>query len=472
MIRATAGVWMNYATTVIFQIVFAVRFGSGLSASVFVVASGIVLALGSIVAATVQSLVVPRVVVNGGLSKSALRLVGKFTIVAIFTLTLVAVFPRLLAGPIAHTTAIDALPLATALRVAAIFMIFQTLASEAGAIAIARGMRFIPAVAPAFPTIAGAVYLTTDTKPSIEMTLVSMAVGAAVELAFIVIPLSRGVRVVPDAPMQLRAISLWTAAQFGALTLMAPLERVLASVHGTEGAAEYNYAIRSLAIAQQLLVGGLVLSSLGDWSRFALRDRSAFKSAIWRATGLAIVLLVFAASMAVVAGQSAVRLVYQHGSFTPSDTVAVTHLLFLALPGFCAEGVGLVLAQGLLAARRNDAAVTLGFLSFGIRTAAVVLLGLHWGVEGVAAGYSVGAVVSLAAFVFVVMRLHAPEPASAALLKRVLFVAGGTAAIATVCGVFGTIDVVMRVVLIAGVFALLSVAAHMSLIPTRWWRHA
>ena len=60
MIRATVGVWVNYATTAAFQIVFALRYGSGTEASVFVIVFGVAIAVGGVIAVSVQSVIVPR----------------------------------------------------------------------------------------------------------------------------------------------------------------------------------------------------------------------------------------------------------------------------------------------------------------------------------------------------------------------------------------------------------------------------
>src|SRR5204862_2506876 len=98
-----------------------------------------------------------------------------------------------------------------------------------------------------------------------------------------------------------------TTAQLILLALLPAFERVMASFHSPDGAAHYNYAIRTLAVVQQLVVGGWLLSSLGDWSGFArAHEQRRFQTSLLRTTASATLLLVLAASIVIVAGQKLV----------------------------------------------------------------------------------------------------------------------------------------------------------------------
>jgi putative peptidoglycan lipid II flippase len=321
------------------------------------------------------------------------------------------------------------------------------------AVGIARGFRFIPAVAPALPSIIGVVYLVSNRDPSIVTTFYALGIGAACEAGVLAFAAFRYARFSTQESSKMAATSAWTAVQFAALTAIAPLERIVASVHGQAGAADYNYAIRSLGIAEQLLVGGLVLAALGDWSRLAttLGD-SRFNVALWRAIGAAAVALVLAGSVAAVSAHALVALVYEHGQFTARDTNQVAHLLLLALPGFVAEGASLVFAQALLAARRNRTAVAIGFGNFSLRAIAIFALGIPFGVAGVAIAYSVATTLNLIPLVIAVAKLSAPGQERRAILGRQMIVAAGTAATAIVIGSLAPFGAVMRVAALVTVF--------------------
>ena len=457
MIRATVGTWGNYATTLLFQIVFATRYGGSASASVFVVAFGVLLAFGSVVTSSVQSLVVPRLVLaDNRLSADALRLVRAFGAAGLALLALIYVYPSALASLIAAVTTLPAAGLTHAFRAGALFMALQTTAGALMAIAIARGARFPPAIAPALPSLAGTAYLLFEAHPSVPATLYALATGAAIEALLMAFAAFGGATVASVSSPKVGALSIWTAVQFVALTMVAPLERIVASIHGPAGAADYNYAIRSLAIAEQLLVGGLVLASLGDWSRlWRMGDESAFNHAVWRAAGLAMMVLVLAGSMGAVASHWLVALVYEHGRFTSADTALVARLLVLAIPGFCAEGISLVLAQALLASRRNRTAVAIGFCNFGVRVVALFVFGVPYGARGVAVAYSVGTILVLVPLVVAVLRLAPPSPLWRGVLARQIAVASSTVLAAVVVATAIHIDAVGRVAALALAFGLL-----------------
>ena len=55
MIRASAATWLNYATTLVFQILFAARFGSSDVAGAFVIAFAVAISLGGVFVSTALS---------------------------------------------------------------------------------------------------------------------------------------------------------------------------------------------------------------------------------------------------------------------------------------------------------------------------------------------------------------------------------------------------------------------------------
>jgi len=392
MIRATTGVWINYATTAAFQVIFAARYGNSTTASVFVVTFGFAIALGGVATASVQSVVVPRLIAEDGtIVRASLRLAGLFAVAAAAALGTVALFAHPLAGLIAHHTAVPSGSTALALRAAAGFVFLQVVAGELVAIALACGRRFGPAIAPGLPSIAGSALLVGRSHPGLSAIYAALAVGAIAEIVLLARLVGRRAvsdRIFPPAG----AVAVATAVQLVLLAFVPPFERIMASAHSAGGAAAFNYALRSLAVAQQLLVGGWVLASLGDWSTLVRsKDVVAFRASLRRTLSGATILLVLAASLAIVLGDHLVAAVYQRGAFSAADTRLVTRLLMFALPGFCAEGIGLILSQALLAHRRNGTAIAIGGVSFLLRGAAAYLCGVRWGAAGVAAGYSAAA---------------------------------------------------------------------------------
>jgi peptidoglycan biosynthesis protein MviN/MurJ (putative lipid II flippase) len=214
------------------------------------------------------------------------------------------------------------------------------------------------------------------------------------------------------------------------LTLLAfipPMERVLTALRAPADAARYDYAIRSLRSGQQLLVGGLFLASLGDWSSLASAGaRVRLQRSLVTLTGVATLLLLLAASVALVAIHDIVRLVFEHGTFTAADTNAVATIVLLGLPGFVAESLVLVQSSALAALKRNDLLVVNGIVRFVGTALMLLLLAPRWGANGAAIAYSTNAVVSL---VIVQVELHLLSlwPArGGAMLARYTPLAGAT----------------------------------------------
>ena len=77
MISATLATWFNYATTLVFQILFAARFGTSPEAGGFVIAFTVAVSVAGIFITTATTLVMPRLVTpDGALSTTALRALG------------------------------------------------------------------------------------------------------------------------------------------------------------------------------------------------------------------------------------------------------------------------------------------------------------------------------------------------------------------------------------------------------------
>jgi putative peptidoglycan lipid II flippase len=466
VIRATTGVWLNYATTFVFQIVFAFRYGSGKDASVFVIVFGLGIAVGGVVTASVQSVIVPRLLTETGrLARPALRLLWMFTLMAVAAVALLWTEARAISEALALHTDLPRTAFYEPLRAACPFVLLQVIAGELIAINIAVGRRFAPAVAPALPSLAAAVSLLLWSDVSVPTLFTAFLVGTALEVvvllyAFAVTVAARW-RPVPSRLPRASVLAFATAAQLTLLALLPLLERVMASVHSTGGAADYNYAIRSLAVVQQLIVGGWLLSSLGDWSDFArTREQSRFRASLLRTTTAAALLLVLAASIAIVAGPRLIALVYEHGSFTSKDTRAVASLVLLALGGFCAEGVGLVLSQALVAYRRNGSAIAIGVFAFLVRAALVLLFGKAWGARGVAIAYSVSAGLALLVQVVVIGILSLAARSDLARFGRGGLVALGTLATAGMCVLLRSFvpSAAQAIVVVAAFVALFAIA--------------
>jgi putative peptidoglycan lipid II flippase len=178
-----------------------------------------------------------------------------------------------------------------------------------------------------------------------------------------------------------------------ALNLLIPLQRMVASAFEAAGAAQLDYAARGLQVVLQMLVGGLAMASLADWSRPGQGRR--VRVGVSRATALAALLLVVSGSVIVVSAQPLVATLLERGAFDAADTRTVSTLLIILVPGFVAEGLAVVLSQGLLAIRFTRLFLRVNAIRFALHLVLIVVLGQAWGVVGVAAAYVIALVATL-----------------------------------------------------------------------------
>jgi putative peptidoglycan lipid II flippase len=465
LIRATTGVWVNYATTLLFQILFASRFGSGSEATSFVVVYGVAIALSGFVITGIRSVLQPRLLTpEGDLVSQPLKIMGVLIAASAAVCAVLALFPESFAELLAPETELSAGVLADLLRVTAAFTFTQIVAGALATVALAHGRRFVPAAVLAIPTTAGAAYIAVMPDAGIEGMYGAILVGGAAQIITLLFTIDRPVRIVSGSTARAGATTLATVGLSALLSAIVPIERVLASSEDSAGGAQYFFASRSLMVGQQLIVGGALLTILSTWSILYSRGQvERLRRSVWATTAVGTVLLVAASCLAIVAGEQIVALVYQHGNFTARDTEVVTDLLLLSLPGFCAEGIGLILSQGMLAARHNRATITIGVGNFALRLSLIFALGYEFGAYGVAAAYSIASLVVLIPQVIVTWsRLGRPHEQVAG-IRAAGIVAACTLAAALVLRPVLQVDGLAAVLVLGAVFAALCAATRKSL---------
>jgi putative peptidoglycan lipid II flippase len=425
MIRATAGTWANYATTLVFQVLFAASFGTSPAASAFVIAFAVSISASGIFVTTVLTVVLPRMLTDdGAISRRAANAIAAAVLAATavgLALAAVALLAADAAAEVLATAPDDARAL---LLIAAALLVVLALAGVLGIVALARGHRFFPAVGPALPSTAGAVYLLIAPQPDVVGTLIAMTAGAAAQAIamgyFAAVPTPH---IIDTPPMRSRSLAIWTLLSLVALNALPPMQRILATSVENAGAAQFDYAARGLHVVLQLLVGGLVISSLPDWTTMRRRARH-LRLDVTRATSFAALLLVVAGSVLLVAVTPVVALVLERGAFEVADTDAVALLVRLLLPGFVAEGLTLVMTQALLATKFTRIFWSIGFIRFAIQATLTVVLGVAMGAVGVAIAYTVSVVATASMTAIAAARVGMFRGGSA-LLWRTAAVASG-----------------------------------------------
>jgi peptidoglycan biosynthesis protein MviN/MurJ (putative lipid II flippase) len=183
---------------------------------------------------------------------------------------------------------------------------------------------------------------------------------------------------------------------------------------------------------------------------------AALREAVARTAFGVVLAFCLAASIVLVSAHELVALLFQRGRFTAHDTQAVATLILILLPGFIAQGVGLVFTSSLSATKRNRAAISVGFVNFGVRTALIMALGLLAGATGVAVAYSAANCVVTLALAVICIRLAIWPEGSWASVRLFAAIGLGTLAAAFVLAWAGRqLPSAGRVGIVLGVFTVL-----------------
>jgi putative peptidoglycan lipid II flippase len=392
MIRATAGTWLNYATTLAFQVLFARTFGAGRSSASYQLAFYVGISISGVFVSTAQAVFVPRLSsAAGDINPRMLRNIGELVAVGGAGCLVLAILSTPLAALIGGAN-LSSPTLVTLFRLTAPFAFAQILAGALGAMALTRGSRFLPALAPAGPSTAGAIALIVDRGISVTDLYLVVLAGSLIQVVIFVPQVFR-IRLGTSAPIRdAKGITLVTLAQYALLAVTTPLEIRLSALHSAAGGSDYTYAMRALSVAQSLIVGGLIMSALGDWSRIRSEQGAAkMEPLLLRALTTVASTLIYSLSVVLLVGSSLVALLYQRGAFTASDTAAVYGFLAVASFGWAFESLSLLLTQALFSAHRNDLALRTGVSRTVVRVVLVTSGALTLGLRGVAWGYTCAA---------------------------------------------------------------------------------
>lgn len=477
MIRTTAGNWINYGVTFVAQILFAKHFGSSPAAAAYTVTFSLMAALSSILINSAQSVVLPRLVDSAGaIRRGPLQVLAIMTTAACLGAGLLLAGALPVATALARMTGIGAGMLTGLVRIAAVTMLLQLLAGELIAVNLARGRRFLPGVAPAFPSAITVGLLVASATATVQVTFIAFAAGSLLEVLVLLAVALPGTRLSLEGAGPMGVIAGVTILQFALISTLVPFERVVAATISSSSAARYDYAMKTIIAAQSLVVAGISLAGLGSWSALVHRGRlDALRRSVGRVVLAGTLALVVTASAAMVSMHQLVAIVYQHGHFTASDTDAVSRLLVIALPGYVALGVTTIMTTALAAVRKNWWLIALGIFQ-GVTRSILVLVGAHlWGVNGIPAAYSTVAVTQCLIAAVVLARVGLWPGREAVTPDRSLLVATGTLAVAVLTLVFGQqLPGIARAVVVSAAFLSLLVTVRppelQSLRLTPLWR--
>lgn len=429
MLKSTVGTWINYGTTALFQVLFARSFGAGSAASAYALTFAIAVGIGPVFVGASQVVYLPRLLArNGEVLTAVVRRVARLTWFALATFMTLAASATFIVPVLAPSLDHAGVHLVALVRLACLFGFLQVLVGQLAVVCWARGARFVPAVSPALPSLLAAVPIFANVSVSPETLYILLTVGSVMQVILLGVAAGRNLSLSKEPPDRRgeprTVVSLGT---FAVAQLVVPFAVWIAARASSAGAAEFNYGYRAIAVAEALIVGGIMFAALPDWSDyFRTEAHATFERSVAQTVSVAALALCVAAGVGLVASQTLVRVAFQRGSFTAHDTVAVSAIVMAALPGFIAEGVMLVLSQAILAQRRIRAGIAFGMGRATALMVFVAVFGLTGGPVGVAVGYSVANVIALGAQGVYVCRKRIVTSRQARLARSTLLVTMST----------------------------------------------
>ncbi|MAE69702.1 MAG: murein biosynthesis integral membrane protein MurJ [Gemmatimonadetes bacterium] len=298
------------------------------------------------------------------------------------------------------------------------FILFVSLVSFCEGLLNRRGHFFVPKIAPGLVSgsIAASAWFLYDRFEEPVFALVpGVLIGGAAHLVVCLPPLLR-----IWGPLRLNLAGLrsqWfaqLAGEMGKVVAIGAFAQVniivlrsLASLLPPGSVTQYWYATRMVDLAQGAVAVGVSSAALPLLAEnVAGKDWIAFRATFSRSVRLIALVLFPVAALLVVLGLPAVRLLFEHGEFTPADSVAAARTLTGLLPFMLAVAGINIVKKAFFALDDRWTLIWVGGL--GVLLTALFGGGLAIGfgleIRGLALGLSISSLMQLATYLFVLER--------------------------------------------------------------------
>jgi len=164
------------------------------------------------------------------------------------------------------------------------------------------------------------------------------------------------------------------------------IDRNLASRTGEQSIAWMQYATTLIQFPLGMVSAAISLAILPSLSRYALdqgdQELAAFRATLGQGLRLVLLLIIPAAVTLFLLAEPVVRLLFQHGDFTPSDTIQTALALRVYLIGLTFAAVDQPLVFAFYAHQDTLTPAIVGVLGVGIYLAVALPLLRPWGMMG------------------------------------------------------------------------------------------
>jgi len=304
-------------------------------------------------------------------------------------------------------------------RIMVPFLTMVAIAAVAMGMLNSLGSFFVPALSPAMFNIATIVIalLFVPVAPSLgvqPIVLIAIAtlVGGVGQVLVQVGPLrNEGYSYRPSFafrdPAMHRVLLLMGPGTIGmaATQINVLVNTQFAASQGTGAVSWLDYAFRVMYLPIGLFGVSIAAASTPALSRLAaLSEMPKMRATVGAAIGLMLVLNVPATLGLIVLAVPIVRLIFEHGQFTPADTAATARALQFYALGLVAYSVVRIVSPAFYALRLSRIPVAASVTSVAVNIAVNIALVRVMGYAGLALGTSVAAIVNAALQVLLLRR--------------------------------------------------------------------
>ena len=176
----------------------------------------------------------------------------------------------------------------------------------------------------------------------------------------------------------------------GLINLNLTIDLAVGSLGSSNVVPDLNYAFRLFMLPQGLFSVAVSAVLFPEISRLAaLRDTPGYVRRISEGSRTIVFLLLPAAALSVVLSRPIVRLLFQHGAFTPSATVNVANTLIAFSLGLVFNGLALLFTRAFFARQESRVPTEVACINLVLNAVLDLLLYKPLGAAGIALGTSI-----------------------------------------------------------------------------------
>ena len=367
MIKYTLANSLNYATTFLFQIFLAFRFGADKDLSILIILIGISTSVIGIFANTSQVALLPSIS-DGGLTRTiALRKMWALTLLGNL-INLIVIF---------FLNRLDVLPFELDVNKILFYLVFSSLqlfALQLITLHLSNKSIASALISPSIPSFLGT--LTCAFTASIHWIMFGLIIGTLLQIIYLAISIGEPQSErIPNSRQSPSSMSLiLNLTQYTFISISSVMQKICLQNYSFEALSTFNYADRIANNAQATTLNGITSGLFSEWSqpKSDFRNLARKKSQI-----IQVFKILFLVVMSIsIFSDELVALCFQRGKFDQDLTLQVSQLLVQMQILVLVQAVATIWANMMYATSRIMAPSFFGILQMSLT---IILIGMNWG---------------------------------------------------------------------------------------------